>query len=309
MNNIYISLKIKKRSYLLSNNADPQHYSPWSVDADKTLSCKYRQYTDIYKLPDEITELYLTDDNDNNTSLLLVENKLLKLCISYGNFTDISGFMKYITVCSLGNNKLTTLPDEYSLPNLIYLNCSGNKLSVIPDYPKLQYLNASYNKHLILIGIYTELTYLNINYTNVMTVCDYPALTELHARCSSLKIIINVPKLQKADVLDTNITDLSCFTSSLTRVACDQDVIIPWAKFPHLYEVRKLGSYLYGKKIKKLYNFFVYLIQLKYVNRWRLIIHKRKAKALILACQTQYFNPDYDFYKRCEEYIHFMQNK
>ena len=133
---------------------------------------------------------------------------------------DLSALNQYVTLQKLKCNgcSVKELPSE-KLVNLTHLECRSNNISMIPEYPRLQFLDCSYNR----LGSLTSYDGLPRTLVRlVATNCDlgrkirvhYPHLTHLDIRNN---------RIDKADrnVFDNHIEEIDLDAPLLKHVYCN----------------------------------------------------------------------------------------
>jgi hypothetical protein len=158
------------------------------------------------------------NDNDNDNKKLIDEYYYNQNVLDFGyrriKKLDIKNFLNHdqIQILYLDNNSLSSLPSASLLPNLTYLSVSNNKLTSIPFYHKLTFINFSKNNISALDNHYCSetsvLKYIDASYNlNYNVNVRIPNCTELYAtHCSIDHIYLdNYPKLKVLDIEHNNI--------------------------------------------------------------------------------------------------------
>jgi hypothetical protein len=119
----------------------------------------------------------------------------------------------------IDHNNLTHLPDPSALPMLTELTCSYNKLTTIPLYPKLKFLNVANNKITDLNHYHnSKLIYFDCSYNQGFKMnFSLPDCKQLYVNDTDLESI-NLDKFPKIELLD-------CGNNKLTQIGYADDLI------------------------------------------------------------------------------------
>lgn len=151
----------------------------------------------------------------------------LKLFPNYSNIRNLC----------VDHNSLSELPSPSLLPNLRKLNCSYNKLTSTPFYPKLEILIAN-NNNIKKLSLYSDsvLTFLECSSNPGIILPTYlPNCTELYATHSSIEEInlSMLPKLKLLD-LESNLIKKIGSSDSLIELSIKHNNIISLPYYPNL---------------------------------------------------------------------------
>lgn len=175
-------------------------------------------------------------------------------------YIDKQFYCKFINLRKLyiDHNNLTFLPDEIYLPNLTVLNCSCNKLKKIPFFPKLTFLNLSYNQ-VTSCSQYNDsnLTYLDCSYNPGLNVnFNLPLANHLYITNNEL-LAIDLNYLPALLYLDCSFNQLSnCvgYSETLVELNIQNNNITDLQVFENLKvlsaENNKLSQLLSYPKVK-----------------------------------------------------------
>lgn len=135
------------------------------------------------------------------------------------------------------NNNLTKLPHASLLPHLTELDCSNNNLKSIPFYPKLTFLNISFNKVTELNDYHdSDLNYLDCSFNPIMilSLC-LPICKHLYANDTKL-CNINLSQFKRLKFLDCSNNNLSEIdtSDSLSELNVQNNKIIVLPPFSKL---------------------------------------------------------------------------
>src|ERR1700733_7512892 len=170
--------------------------------------------------------------------------------------------MSTLRILLIDHNNLEILPSPLLLPNLIELTCSFNKISEIPFYPKLKFLNIANN-------IVTKLTqyhnstieYLDVSRNPISLSITLPKCSKLYmSNCNLLEFDINLfPNTTILDISNNNIKTLFQH-SLLEELDCQMNKLEELPLFPSLVRLFANNNMLKTIKI------YPKLIQLEISN-------------------------------------------
>lgn len=196
----------------------------------------YSPYVDISTLPffDRITILRLSAPPINK---LVLPPRLIEFhCCRIGleNLPELLPKTLKVLVCK--NNKITKLPklpyglrtldcsnnpllELGDLPNLVFLNCSGCGLTVLPDLPStLIALNCCRNYLIHLPRLFEGLKILRCNDNMLKELIRLPtSLTDLDCRSNQINEIDNLDELINLINLDCRFNKVALYTHKTTK--------------------------------------------------------------------------------------------
>jgi len=134
-------------------------------------------------------------------------------------------------------NNITVLPPSSLLPHLQELSCSSNKLSSIPYYPKLYFLNVSKNflTNLIYYDM-SNLDYLDVSFNKdfdlniTLPYCKKLFITDCNLKSFNIKIL---PQLQYLDI-ENNKLDFLNSHNCLLELNIKNNVFSELSEYPSL---------------------------------------------------------------------------
>jgi len=158
-----------------------------------------------HKYQNEDAEYVDTTHYDKNTHNLDIGYQRLKK-INIKSHPELGNIRSLF----IDHNNLTELPSPEHMPHLVELSCSNNKLTHIPLYPKLEFLNISHNR-ITTLDIYhgSKLDYIDCSFN--MGFVFTPKLkrcTQLYINDTSLREI-NLSLLPMLELLDCSNNKLS----------------------------------------------------------------------------------------------------
>jgi Leucine-rich repeat (LRR) protein len=153
-------------------------------------------------------------DGDQYTNTIYHDKEENYLDLGYQLFKSLPVFQaswKNITKLLIDHNQLTDLPPDLTF--LEELNCSHNRLTQIPFYPQLIFLNLAHNRVKNLSAYhYSRLQYLDCS-SNVHIHLDFylPYCTQLYVMDCQLSEFhfLQYPKLEILDIEKNNLSQLS----------------------------------------------------------------------------------------------------
>ncbi|AEQ33054.1 leucine-rich repeat protein [Megavirus chiliensis] len=154
------------------------------------------------------------DDIETDTTYYDEKEKYFDLGYQRLKYIDINIYPEftYLKKLFLNNNSLKNLPNPKYLPHLKKLICSNNKLDDIPFYPKIVYLDISYNKITNCKNYNnSKIKYLDCSYNpNFIFDFNLPYCQQLY---------INDNKLTNINLdLCPNVEILDCSNNLLTKI-------------------------------------------------------------------------------------------
>ncbi|CAH6420069.1 Hypothetical protein MVR_LOCUS26 [uncultured virus] len=135
-----------------------------------------------------------------------------------------------LTKLFVDHNELTSLPDPQYMPNLEYLTCKANKLTTIPFYPKLKFLNIAENS-IKSCSLYnnSQLEYFDCSHNPDFTfdlrlsVCVHLYIEHVNLKSFNLAL---VPALQYIDCSNNQLTRLEGIAPQLKELAVSRNNLI-----------------------------------------------------------------------------------
>ena len=103
-------------------------------------------------------------------------------------------------------NTINDIPKEL-INKVVYLNCSDNNLTIIPEYPNLKILYC-FNNQLTSLPEYSNLKKLNCSNNELINLPEYPNLQELYCSNNKLTSLPEYPNLQSLDCQNNILTTL-----------------------------------------------------------------------------------------------------
>lgn len=184
-----------------------------------------------HRFPDPENYIDTTYYNEEE-EYLDIGYQLLKI-FDVNRYTQLS----YIKKLFIDHNYISILPDKNYLPLLEELTCSSNKLTKIPTYPKLIFLNFAEN-NVSDISNYnnSNITYLDASFNkNIVINFILPKCKQLYITDCTIKFIDfnNFPNLEIFDGSNNMITKIN-FGSNLIEMNIQNNKISELVTYPKL---------------------------------------------------------------------------
>lgn len=160
-------------------------------------------------------------ENYTDTTYYDKDDKYLDIGYQRLKMIDIKLYpqMAILTKLFIDHNNLENLPEPSQIPNIEYLTCAVNKLKNIPFYPKLTFLDMSYNQFLKCNSYHnSSLTYLDCSH-NPGFIIDFtlPVCDQLYITNNDMQSI-NLDLFPKLTILD-------CGNNKLTKIAGGNNLV------------------------------------------------------------------------------------
>lgn len=209
------------------------HSRDGSTKNESVIPRANRMKTRSHRYPDDDNRKFVdTTRYDEDDEYLDVGYQLLKK-IHINKFPE---FM-YIKKLFIDHNQLTELPGSSLIPLLEELTCSYNKLTSIPFYPRLVFLNVS-NNSVTTLNHYNNslIKYLDCSFNpNLYLTFNLQYCTQLYITDNNIKIL-NLEYIPRIELLDCSNNLIESLNDSMTLIEINiqNNKIKKLPKFPLL---------------------------------------------------------------------------
>ena len=164
--------------------------------------------------------LHVLDISHNNISeISYIPPNLIELVCNNNNLIRLVNNMDNIVRLECSDNKLIVLP---SMKNLTHLLCENNKLNGISEYPNCQKIICS-NNPIFNINSQPKLTYLDCSRTNIKEkLLNMPSLEYLNCNNTKISNVSNLSNIESIDMCFTDIKHIPYLTK-LNHIKCNAD--------------------------------------------------------------------------------------
>lgn len=159
------------------------------------------------KLPKELKQLFISDNNLNNLGDLRYLTKLEVLDACNNKLSNLPKLSDTIEEIVCRNNNLSNINHLVEFSNLKRLDLSYNKIQEIPNISMLEILTCSHN---ILVRIHPmrNLKKLNVRNNYIKFICKFPNLKELDAEKNNISKIDELPLLSELYANDNKLDNI-----------------------------------------------------------------------------------------------------